>query len=468
MKRFIACRFSQWVLLPALLQHSLSIARISLILLALEATAIPAAAQSPALEQKSIPVIIRAARLIDGRGGEPMAPAMVRVDGDKITAIASSLPVPHGARLINLGDSTLLPGFIDLHTHLTGRSDVHWEDALVKTTPAEDALWGAHWALVTLLAGFTTVRDMGPDWPYTDVALRNAIDAGAVPGPRMLVAGAYVSSTGGAGDALQFSPYVQVPLVHNLADGPVEIVKAVRTNFKNGADFIKILATGAVLSKGIMPGAQQYSDEEMRAAVVEAQRWGRDVAAHAHGTEGIKAAIRAGVHTIDHGSGLDEEAIALLKTHPNTYYVPTLALMSANLDENRPTVIPPAEMERMRQLRSMAEAAFRRALAAGLPIGLATDAPVIPHGLNAREFRTRVALGEKPMASLVSATRINSEIIHWQDRVGTVEAGKLADLVAVPGNPLINIKVTEQVGFVMKGGVVYRSELSTGAAARSE
>src|SRR5258707_639343 len=247
----------------------------------------------------------------------------------------------------------------------------------------------------------------------------------------------------GAGDALQFTPYVQVPLVRNLADGPAEITKAVRTNFKNGADFIKILATGAVLSKGILPGAQQYSDEELRAAVVEATRWGRDVAAHAHGTEGIKAAIRAGVHTIDHGSGLDDEAIALLKSHPNTYYVPTLALMSVNIDEKRPMDFPPPEMNRTRRLRSMAETAMRRALAAGLPIGLATDAPVIPHGLNAREFRTRVALGEKPMASLVSATRINAQIIHWQDRVGTVEPGKFADLVAVPGNPLKDITVTE-------------------------
>jgi imidazolonepropionase-like amidohydrolase len=439
--------------------HSLKVLRGLIILLAIDLAGVTVTAQAVAAAEKPSVIIIRAARLIDGRGGEPLAPAMVRVDGDRIVAVGSSLPVPPGARQINLGDSTLLPGFIDLHTHLTGRSDVHWEDALVKTTPAEDALWGAHWALVTLMAGFTTVRDMGPDWPYTDVALRNAIEAGAVPGPRMLVAGAYVSSTGGAGDALQFSPYVHVPLVQNLADGPEEITKAVRTNFKNGADFIKILATGAVLSKGIPPGAQQYSDEEIRAAVVEANRWGRDVAAHAHGAEGIKAAIRAGVHTIDHGSGLDDEAIALLKSHPNTYYVPTLALLAANLDENRATVIPPAEMERMRQLRTMAETAFRRALAAGLPIGLATDAPVIPHGLNAREFRTRVALGEKPMASLVSATRINSEIIHWQGRVGTVEAGKLADLVAVPGNPLSDITVTEQVGFVMKGGYVYRAEL---------
>ena len=404
-------------------------------------------------------VLLRAARLVDGRGGEPLAPAMVRVEGDRIAAIGSSLPIPSGARVIDLGDATLLPGFLDLHTHLTGRNDVHWEDALVKTTPAEEALWGAHWAHVTLMAGFTTVRDMGPNWPYTDVALRNAIDAGAVPGPRMLVAGAYVSSTGGAGDASQFSPYVEVPIVKNLADGAVEITKAVRTNLKNGADFIKILATGAVLSKGIPPGAQQYSDDEIRAAVVEAHRWGRDVAAHAHGAEGIKAAIRAGVHTIDHGSGLDDEAVALLKARPGTYYVPTLYLFAATLDEGDSTVFPAAEIVRMRGVRSMAEGAFRRALAAGLPIGFATDAPVIPHGRNAREFRTRVGLGEAPMASLVSATRINAEIIHWQDRIGTVEVGKLADLVGVPGNPLSDITATERVGFVMKGGVVYREEL---------
>lgn len=405
-------------------------------------------------------LLIKAARLIDGRGGEPLVPAMVRVEGDRITAVGRTLPVPAGARVVDLHGATLLPGFIDLHTHLTGRADVHWEDALLKTTPAEEALWGAHWAEVTLLAGFTTVRDMGPNWPYTDVALRDAIEAGAVPGPRMVVAGAYVSSTGGAGDASQFSQYVDVPIVRNLADGPEEITKAVRTNFKHGADFIKILATGAVLSKGITPGAQQYSDEEIRAAVTEARRWGRDVAAHAHGTAGIKAAIRAGVHTIDHGSGLDDEAVAMLKAQPDTYYVPTLALLEANIDSNEANVIPGPEMERMRQIRAMSEGAFRRALAAGLPIGFGTDSSVIAHGTNAREFGTRVRLGEAPMASLVSATRLNAQIIRLGDRLGTVEAGKLADLVAVPGNPLTDIRTTEHVGFVMKGGTVYRDELA--------
>ena len=400
--------------------------------------------------------VIRAARLVDGRGGEPLAPAMVQVEGDRIRAVAARLDVPPGARLIDLGEATLLPGLIDLHTHLTGMAQIHWEEALVKSTPPDDALAGAANARTTLLAGFTTCRDMGPNWPYVDVALRNAIERGTVPGPRLLVAGNYVSSTGGAGDARQFSPYVDVPLVRNLADGPDEIVKAVRTNFKHGADFVKILATGAVLSKGIPPDAQQYSDEELRAAVVEARRWGRPVAAHAHGAAGIKAAIRAGVRTVDHGSMLDDEAIALLKTAP-AFYVPTLGTSQAILAS---TIVPESEKARERQLVETQVTAFKKALAAGLSIGFATDAPVVPHGANAKELGLRVSLGEAPMAALVSATRVNAEILGWSDRVGTVEPGKLADLVGVPGNPLRDITVTERVGFVMKGGVVYRDELA--------
>jgi imidazolonepropionase-like amidohydrolase len=400
-------------------------------------------------------VVIKAARLIDGRGGAPIAPAMVRVEGERIVEAGATVATA-GARVIDLGDATLLPGLIDLHTHLTDKPGVHWEEALTTTTPGQAALWGARNARVTLLAGFTTCRDMGPTWPYVDVDLRDAIEQGAVPGPRLLVAGNYVSSTGGAGDARQFSIYVDVPTVRNLADGPEEIVKAVRTNFKHGADFVKMLVTGAVLSKGIPPGSQQYSDAEIRAGVEEARRWGRPVASHAHGAGGIKAAIRAGVRTIDHGSDLDDEAVALLKGTRETFYVPTLATSDSIVAED--STVPPAQIERERKIRALQDAGFQRALAAGLPIGFATDAGVVPHGQNAREFVVRVRMGQKPMDAIVSATSLNAAILGWSDRVGTVEPGKLADLVAVPGDPLADIGVLERVGFVMKGGVVHRND----------
>jgi imidazolonepropionase-like amidohydrolase len=402
-------------------------------------------------------LVLKAGRLIDGRGGRPLAPAMVRVEGDLIVEVGERLAIPPGARVLDLGTATLLPGLIDLHTHLTDKENLNWEEVLLKTTPSQAALWGARNARVTLEAGFTTCRDMGPTWPYVDVDLRDAIAQGAIPGPRLLVAGNYVSPTGGAGDARQFSLFVDVPSVRNLADGPDEIVKAVRTNFKHGADHIKILVTGAMLSKGIPPEAQSYSDEEIRAAVTEAKRWGRTVAAHAHGTAGIKAAIRAGVRTVDHGSLLDAEAIAMLKGAP-TYYVPTLYISTVVPDN---PLVPESERERARRLRERQLQSFKDALAAGLPIGLATDVPVMPHGQNAKEMAFRVSLGESPMSALVSATRINAEILGLSDRVGTVEPGKWADLVAVPGDPLQDITVTERVAFVMKGGVVFRNGLAS-------
>jgi imidazolonepropionase-like amidohydrolase len=396
-------------------------------------------------------VVIRAARLVDGTGSAPVTPAVVVVRGDRIEAVGSAAAAPAGARVVDLGTATILPGLIDLHTHLTS-SGVHWEDELVKTTPGQATLHGAYNSRVTLLAGFTTCRDMGPTWPYTDIDLRKAIDEGLVPGPRLMVAGNYVSATGGAGDARQFSIYVDVPIVQNLADGADAIRHVVRTNLKNGADFIKILATGAVLSKGTPPGAQQYSEEELRVAVEEAARWGRFVAAHAHGTDGIKAAIRAGVRTIDHGSMMDAEAVELLRTR-HAYFVPTLYTSEAiAVNPN----VPEAEKERSRQIKEIKDRSFQMVLKAGLPIGFATDAAVVPHGQNARELSYRVRLGESPMAAIVSATRTSAEIMGWADRVGTIERGKFADLIAVAGDPLRDISELERVSWVMKGGVVYK------------
>jgi len=297
--------------------------------------------------------VIRAARMIAGTAGTVTGPVVVVIRGDRIASAGSTSQIPDGARIIDLGGATLLPGLIDLHTHLTSTS-VHWEDELLKTTPGQAALYGAHNALVTLMAGFTTCRDMGPTWPFTDIDLRKAIDEGVVPGPRLLASGNYVSPTGGAGDARQFSIFVDVPIVRNLADGPDEVRKAVRTNLKQGADFIKILGTGAVLSKGAPPGGQQYSEEEMRVAVEEAARWGK-------------------------------------------------------------------------------------------------------HGQNGREFGYRVRLGQSPIAAILSATKTAAEIIGWSDRVGTIEAGKFADLIAVAGDPLRDITELERVTWVMKGGTVYKA-----------
>ena len=387
-------------------------------------------------------VAIRAARLIDGRGGAAIAPAVVVIRGDRIEAVGSSVAIPAAARVIDLGNATLLPGLIDLHTHLTS-TGVHWEDELLKTTPGQAALHGAHNALITLMAGFTSCRDMGPTWPYTDIDLRKAIDEGLVPGPRLMVAGNYVSPTGGAGDARQFSIFVDVPIVRNLADGPDEIRKAVRTNLKQGADFIKILGTGAVLSKGAPPGSQQYTEQEMHVAVEEAARWGKHVAAHLHGTDGIKAGIRAGVRTVDHGSMMDDEAVELLRAH-KAYFADR--------------TVPASEKARSKQITEMKDKSFQLVLKAGLPIGFATDAAVVPHGENAREFGYRVRLGQSPLAAIVSATKTAAEIMGWSDRVGTIEAGKLADLIATPGDPLRDITELERVTFVMKGGVVFKHE----------
>lgn len=411
----------------------------------------------PVAGQTDSRTLITATRLIDGLGNLS-EPGAVLVEGERIVAVGEAARAQAHDERIELGDATIVPGLIDLHTHLTDAEDAYWEEVLVTTTPSEAALYGAANALTTLRAGFTTVRDMGPTWPYTDVDLRDVMAEGTLPGPRMMVAGNYVSATGGAGDARQFSIYVDVPVVRNLADGVDEVRRAVRTNLKNGADFIKILATGAVLSQGISPGAQQYSDEELAVAVEEAARWDRFVGAHAHGAEGIKAAIRAGVRTVDHGSMMDDEGIEMLLAQDYTYYVPTLYVGVIVPRDGASMGIPPAQIERSTEMMRYRNATFRRALAAGLPIGFSTDAGVFPHGHNAREFAVRVENGEAPMDAITAATGLNAEIMGWEDEIGSLEPGKLADVVAVPGNPLDDITAMERVFFVMQGGRVVRRD----------
>ena len=353
--------------------------------------------------------LVKAARVIDGRGGPPLANGAVLVRGDRIERVGPAAGMT-ADQVIDLGGATVLPGLIDLHTHLTDEVGTNWESALLTTTPGRAAIYGAVNARTTLLAGFTTARDMGPTWPYVDIDLRYAIDKGSVPGPRLQVAGNYVSATGGAGDARQFSIYVDVSIVRNLADGVDQVRQAVRTNLKNGADFIKILATGAVMSKGIPPGAQQYSDAELAVAVEEAARWGRFVAAHAHGTEGIKAALRAGVRTVDHGSMLDEEGARLLK-EKHAYFAPTLYVGHTILNDNQALNIPAHQVEREKAMQGRRSVRSRLRSPSQLPIAFATDAGVFPHGENAREFKLRVGLGQPPMAAIESATRIAAEAI---------------------------------------------------------
>ena len=413
----------------------------------------------PAQEPASI--LIRAARLIDGNG-TVIQPGVIMVAGERIVAVGpEALERPPDAT-VDLGDATILPGLVDLHTHLTDRVGTHWEEVLVTTTPAQAALWGAVNAQTTLHAGFTTVRDMGPTWPYTDVDLRDMIDAGVLPGPRMQVAGNYVSATGGAGDARQFSIYVDVPVVRNLADGVDAVRAAVRTNHKNGADFTKILATGAVLSRGLPPGAQQYSDAELAVAVEETNRWGRFTAAHAHGTEGIKAAVRAGVRTVDHGSMLDDEAIAMLLESDFTYYVPTLYVGVIVPRGGAALGVPEEQIRRSTEMMRYRNTTFRRAMEAGLTVGFGTDAGVFEHGHNAREFQIRVENGQSEMDAITSATSVSAMIMGWEADVGSLEPGKYADVIAVQGNPLEDITALERVIWVMKGGEVYKGARPAG------
>jgi imidazolonepropionase-like amidohydrolase len=417
-----------------------------------------AAAQPPT---SSSTTVLRAVRLFDGKSDASIADAVVVVQGSRITAVGSRLPVPAGAQVVDLGDATILPGFIDAHTHLTDESSDDWNADTVaglRRGVPEATLRAAELARRTLLAGFTTVRDVGAG-EYIDVGLRNAIASGFAVGPRMLVAVHALGARGGHCDSNGF-PYqrfgTESGVAEGIASGPDQFRDAVRFQVKYGADVIKVCATGGVLSLGDDVGAAQITQAEMDAIVDEAHRLGRKTAAHAHGAEGAKVAIRAGIDSIEHGSFLDDEAVTLMKEH-GTYLVPTL--MAGEYVAGKATVrhYPPEIAKKAQAAVAARSAAFDRALKAGVKIAFGTDSGVSPHGLNAEEFSLLVEHGLSAAAAL--RTSSSAAALLGVDRVtGTLDAGKEADIVAVPGDVLRTIAATEHVRFVMKGGRIVRND----------
>jgi len=395
-------------------------------------------------------VVLEAAQYLDVVQGRLVSPAVIVVEADRIAAINPAAR-PAGARTIALGGHTLLPGLMDSHTHLNYDIVPGWETEAVRFTTGDYALRGVVNARKTLLAGFTTVRDLGTGVGFSDVALQRAIDQGWVIGPRMIPAGHALSITGGHCDITGFAPGIEPPnYISGVADGVDEVLKAARYQIKHGAKVIKICATAGVLSFEGPAGAQQYSIEELRAAAEEAHRHGLRIAAHAHGTDGIIAASAAGIDSIEHNSIMTEEAARILRKN-GTFVVPNLYLNKA-IDLS---MVPPVMAAKMNALKPVQIESFRRALAYQLKISFGTDAGVFPHGENAREFAAQVALGQTPLNAIRSATVVNAELFDTPDR-GRIEPGLLADLIAVAGNPLEDIALLEDVRFVMKGGAVYK------------
>jgi imidazolonepropionase-like amidohydrolase len=408
-------------------------------------------------------VVIRAGKLFDAESGQLTDRPVIVITGNRIASVGNgNVPVPPNARVIDLGDATVLPGFIDVHTHLTSNAGNAGYESLGISSPRA-ALTGAKNARLTLLAGFTSVRNVGAEG-YADVALRDAINAGDVIGPRMQASGPPLGITGGHCDSNMLAPEFHYS-AEGVADGVDAVTHKVREVVKYGADVIKFCASGGVFSKGDNPLLEQYSPAEMQALITEAHRLGRKVATHAHSALAIKDAIRAGVDSIEHGIFLDDEGIQLLKEH-NTFLVPTSYPLFWFEDQAPQMHMPPWVMEKAAIIIPAAKKNVARAFRSGVRVALGTDAGVYPHGENGGEFWAMVELGLTPTQALQAGTVNAAELMGWSDRIGSIRKGKLADIVAVKGNPVANVRLLQHVEFVMKDGTVYKDEISTASSAR--
>src|SRR5712691_5251544 len=421
---------------------------------------IASAAVSPAQQTPSSPqfTVIRAGKLVDVDAGRMLMNQTLVVRDGKIEATGENLPVPAGAGVIDLSKMTVLPGLIDCHTHLADLGDA--EPLLVlQRTSAETAYAAIPNARVTLLGGFTTVRDVGVYRAFNDVAMRDAIASGYIVGPRMFVAGAYITISGGAGAMTGLAWDIPLPLDlrYGEANSPWEVRQKIRELAHRGADHIKILSTGAVLTHGSSPRSLEFTPEELHAAVDEANNFGLRVEAHAHAAEGLKNAIRAGVASIEHATLIDDEGIALAKEH-GTYLDMDIYDEECIQDQGKKNATPADFLEHDRGLGELHRRNFTKAVRAGVKMSFGTDAGVCPHGINARQFAFMVKYGMTPMQAIQSATSNAADLLGKSNLLGSLQPGKYADIIAVSGNPVEDVRVLENVKFVMKEGEIYKQE----------
>jgi imidazolonepropionase-like amidohydrolase len=420
-----------------------------------------AAASSLVVFGQERPIVLRAARMFDGK--DITSPGLVVVQGAAISTIGSAATVPADAEVIDFGDATLSPGFIDAHTHLSAMYGDNYLQNMVdgfRQGVPEQALRASENLRKTIMAGVTTVRDLGGG-DLIDVGLRNAAAAGAIVGPRMLVSTHPIGATGGhCDDENGLRPglfgYESGP-DHGVINGADEARKAVRYNVKYGADVIKVCATGGVLSLTDPADVAQLTQEELNAIVDEAHTLRKRTAAHAHGAEGAKRAVRAGIDSVEHGAFLDDEALDLMKVR-GTYFVPTLMAVQGGMEILSKGGYPPTVADKMKAAMESINDVVRKAIAKGVTIGVGTDAAVYPHGRNTEEFHLLVALGMSPLAALRAGTSVDAELLGLQNRIGMLAPGKLADIIAIPGDPRQNIRQVERVFFVMKEGRIIRNE----------